>query len=166
MLWRIAPLETPGRVSGLGGVERLVERCRFAGVGIVSLPGRRMPAFVEKVHQHDPFGFRDVDIGEIAQDKGVIDSRAAVFHRHLPPPFEGRANSMKRLAILARSYHCERGHPSFSISRDDMRETALNYLSGLEYDDAYFVILKDVLLRKLRERQAQAEQQVCSTLNV
>ncbi len=90
MLWRIAPLETPGRASGLGGVERLVERCRFAGVGIVSLPGRRMPAFVEKVHQHDPFGFRDVDIGEIAQDKGVIDSRAAVFHRHLPPPFEGR----------------------------------------------------------------------------
>lgn len=53
-------------------------------------------------------------------------------------------------------YHCERGHPSFSVSRDQMRQTVEAFLKGLDFDEAYFAMLKDVLLLKLEERQHRA----------
>lgn len=53
-------------------------------------------------------------------------------------------------------YHCERGHASFSVSRDQMRQTVETFLQSLDFDEAYFAMLKDVLLLKLKERQIRA----------
>lgn len=50
-------------------------------------------------------------------------------------------------------YHCERGHTSFSVSRDEMNKTVGDFVAGLEYDEKYFEVLKFVLLQKLRQRQ-------------
>lgn len=54
-------------------------------------------------------------------------------------------------------YHCARGHRTFTISRDNMHAAIRAYLSGLDYSEAYFDVLREVLQRKLNERKAQAE---------
>lgn len=53
-------------------------------------------------------------------------------------------------------YHCERGHSSFSVSTETMTETVKTFLGSLEFDEAYFAILREVLILKLEERQKQA----------
>ena len=50
-------------------------------------------------------------------------------------------------------YHCERGHRSFSVSRDQMNETVEQFLHNVDYDDDYVKVLEEVLVRKLRQRQ-------------
>jgi hypothetical protein len=45
-----------------------------------------------------------VDVGEIAQDLGVVDGRAALRDLDMTPAFEWRANSMKMLATPLRLY--------------------------------------------------------------
>lgn len=56
-------------------------------------------------------------------------------------------------------YHCERGHKSFSVSRQQMDETVQSFLQNVDYDDDYLKVLEEVLVRKLRQRQKDVVQE-------
>ena len=56
-------------------------------------------------------------------------------------------------------YHCERGHKSFTVSRQQMNETVQTFLQNVDYDDDYVKVLEEVLVRKLRKRQQDIVQE-------
>lgn len=56
-------------------------------------------------------------------------------------------------------YHCERGHESFSVSREEMNQTVEAFLESVDYDENYLSVLEEVLVRKLRQRQKDAVQE-------
>jgi len=51
-------------------------------------------------------------------------------------------------------YHCARGHARFVVSMDEMSSTIETFLSKLEFSPEYLEVLKEVLVRKFRQRQA------------
>jgi hypothetical protein len=59
------PFEAFNQAPGLGGGKGFVERCGGVGVEII-------------LDQDDGFGLREVDIGQVFQNMGVIDGGAAV----------------------------------------------------------------------------------------
>lgn len=65
---------------------------------------------------------------------------------------KGRNNSYPQ-------YHCSRGHKAFSVSREDMNQTIEEFLEKVKYSDGYMSVLREVLVRKLRQRQADALQE-------
>ena len=56
-------------------------------------------------------------------------------------------------------YHCERGHKSFSVTRQQMNDTVQGFLEKVEFDEDYIKILEEVLVRKLRQRQKDVVQE-------
>lgn len=56
-------------------------------------------------------------------------------------------------------YHCERGHTSFTVSRQQMNQTVEAFLDSVDYDDDYLKVLEEVLVRKLRQRQKDIVQE-------
>ena len=56
-------------------------------------------------------------------------------------------------------YHCERGHKSFAVSRQQMEDTIETFLNNVDYDDDYLKVLEAVLVRKLRKRQQDIVQE-------
>lgn len=56
-------------------------------------------------------------------------------------------------------YHCERGHKSFAVSRQQMDETVQTFMQNVDYDDDYLKVLEEVLVRKLRKRQQDVVQE-------
>lgn len=56
-------------------------------------------------------------------------------------------------------YHCERGHQSFTVSREQMNGTVEKFLKGVDYSEDYITILEEVLIRKLRKRQSDVVQE-------
>jgi hypothetical protein len=61
-------------------------------------------------------------------------------------------------------YHCARGHKSFAVSRDQMDETVEEFLSKTEYSDDYLKVIESLLVRRLRQKQADIVQE-SKTLN-
>ena len=62
---RVMPFEALDEPPGLGGGKGFVERCGGVGVEII-------------LDEDDRFGLREVDVGQVFQNVGVIDSGAAV----------------------------------------------------------------------------------------
>lgn len=56
-------------------------------------------------------------------------------------------------------YHCERGHKSFAVSRQQMDDTVQTFMQNVDYDDDYLKVLEEVLVRKLRKRQQDVVQE-------
>lgn len=56
-------------------------------------------------------------------------------------------------------YHCERGHKSFSVSRDEMNLTIDSFLKDVSYENDYLKVLEEVLIRKFHQRQKDAVQE-------
>ena len=50
-------------------------------------------------------------------------------------------------------YHCERGHKSFTVTREQMNKTVGQFLDNVDFDDDYLKVLEEVLVRKLRQCQ-------------
>jgi hypothetical protein len=90
MLGRVMPFETLDQPPGFGGGKRLVER------------GLAMDAEIV-LDEDDGLGVREVAIGQVFQDMGVVDGGVAVGDLDMPPAFE-RRDSMNRLAVPLRSY--------------------------------------------------------------
>ncbi|MEN9920766.1 MAG: hypothetical protein RL538_659 [Candidatus Parcubacteria bacterium] len=61
-------------------------------------------------------------------------------------------------------YHCARGHKSFAVSRDQMDETVEEFLAKTEYSEEYIKVIESLLLRRLRQKQADIVQE-SKTLN-
>ena len=61
-------------------------------------------------------------------------------------------------------YHCARGHKSFSISRDQMDQTIGEFLTDVDYHPDYLKVVEEVLVRRLRQKQADIVQE-SKTLN-
>ena len=86
MFGRVVPFEAFDQTPGLGGGKGFVERSSGVSVEIV-------------LDEDDRFGLREVDVGEVFQNVGVIDGGAAVGRQ----PSSG-ANIMNRLATPLRAY--------------------------------------------------------------
>ena len=71
------PFEALDELPGLGGGKSFVERCGGVGVEII-------------LDEDDRFGLREVDVGQVFQNVGVIDSGAAVGDLDVAPAFERR----------------------------------------------------------------------------
>ena len=61
-------------------------------------------------------------------------------------------------------YHCKRGHKSFSVARDQMDQTVEQFLADVEYHPDYLKVVEEVLVRRLRQKQADIVQE-SKTLN-
>lgn len=61
-------------------------------------------------------------------------------------------------------YHCARGHKSFSVSRDQMEQTIGEFLTDVDYHPDYLKVVEAVLVRRLRQKQADIVQE-SKTLN-
>jgi site-specific DNA recombinase len=73
-------------------------------------------------------------------------------------PFKGSAPRGNSGGHYPR-YHCERGHLSFTVTRQQMDETVGKFLDNVEYGEDYLKILEEVLVRKLRQRQRDIVQE-------
>ena len=87
---RVMRFEALDESPGLGGGKSFVERCGGVGVEII-------------LDEDDSFGLREVDVGEVFQNVGVIDSGAAVGDLDVATASSG-ANIMNRLATPFREY--------------------------------------------------------------
>lgn len=56
-------------------------------------------------------------------------------------------------------YHCARGHKSFSVTRKQMDGTVEEFLSNVEYNDDYLRVIEALLVRRLRQKQADIVQE-------
>ena len=84
MFRRVVPLEAFDQAPGLGGGKGFVGRC--GGVGVETI-----------LDQDDRFGLREVDVGQVFQNVGVIDYGAAVGDLTWRQP-SGGANIMNKVA--------------------------------------------------------------------
>ena len=76
---RVMPFEAFDQAPGLGGGKSFVERRGGTGVKVV-------------LDEDDRLGLREVDIGQVFQNVGVIDGGAAVGDLDLAPAFERRTS--------------------------------------------------------------------------
>jgi hypothetical protein len=84
------PLEPLDESACFSRREGLVKRRWFVGVEIV-------------FHEHNPFGFGEVYVGQFLEDVGEIHGGVAIRDLDMPPTFNG-ANIMNRFAVPLRSY--------------------------------------------------------------
>ena len=77
VLGGIVPFEPLDDSSGFGGRKGFVKRGRGVGVEVV-------------LHEDDFFGLREVGVGHLFEDAGVIDGGAPLGDLDMPPAFEWR----------------------------------------------------------------------------
>ena len=79
VLGRVMPFEPLDEPTRFGGGKSFVERSRAMGVEIV-------------LDEHDPFGVREMRVGEVLERVCLVDVGAMVGHLDMAPAFERRVH--------------------------------------------------------------------------